>query len=104
MSESPPHDWFRPRLVALVAEARQAGFAQDVSVAVITDLMNGDLFTVAAPAPDEDWNRDIGEPDGAVNQTIGNTLPTADDGSMMQMPDMTHTRAQHPGSVRRGRF
>jgi hypothetical protein len=61
------HDWFRPRLQALVAEGQQAGFARDVAVAVITDLMNGALSAPVPAGGDDDWNRDIGEPDSAVN-------------------------------------
>lgn len=61
------HDWFRPKLVSLMAQAEQAGFGRDVAVAVITDLVNGALETIPPAAPDENWNRDIGEPDSAVN-------------------------------------
>jgi len=67
MTEPSPRDWLQPRLVALMADAEAAGIGRDVSVAVITDLINGALST-AAPAPaDEDWNQDIGQPDSAVN-------------------------------------
>jgi hypothetical protein len=65
-----PHDWLRPRLGALVAEAKAAGIARDVSVAVITDLINGPDFGVEPPAADENWNQDIGEPDYLVNVTL----------------------------------
>lgn len=61
------HAWMRPRLAALFAEARAAGIAHDVAVAVVTDVVNGAGFAPAVPPPDEQWNRDIGEPDGAVN-------------------------------------
>ena len=60
------HDWFRPRLQALLGEAEQAGYARDVAEAVITDLMNGALADAIPVREDADWNRDIGEPDGAV--------------------------------------
>lgn len=66
MSESAPppapHDWFRPRLAALVASASRAGFALDVSVAVITDIINGPSFNLTPLDTDEAWNQDIGEP------------------------------------------
>ena len=62
------HDWFRPRLTALLAEADAAGYARDVSQAAITDLVNGALGTVAPPAADEAWAQDIGEPAYMVNQ------------------------------------
>ncbi len=70
MPDPSPHDWFRPRLETLVAQAAQAGFAADVAVAVITDLINGPRFSPGESAADENWNQDIGEPEGAVNQTI----------------------------------
>ena len=62
-----PHDWFRPKLTALVAEAKADGIAQDVSVAVITDLMNGPLFAAGELQTNEGWNQDIGEPTELVN-------------------------------------
>jgi hypothetical protein len=68
----PAHDWFRPKLVALLAEAEQAGFAGDVAEAVITDLINGELSAgVAVAAPDENWARDIGEPAEISNEMPG---------------------------------
>ena len=70
MTES-PHQWFRPRLTALMAEAEAAGIARDVSVAVITDLVNG-AFSSDVPAPTgENPNQDIGEPSTAANQASG---------------------------------
>jgi hypothetical protein len=59
----PAHEWFRPKLIALLAEAEEAGFARDVAEAVITDLINGELSAGIAVAPlDEHWAQDIGEP------------------------------------------
>jgi hypothetical protein len=66
-----PHDWLRPRLGALVAAAQAAGIGRDVSVAVITDLINGPEFSAGAPAADENWNQDIGEPDYLANIKVG---------------------------------
>jgi hypothetical protein len=77
-----PHDWLRPRLSKLVAEAKAAGIDRDVSVAVITDLINGPDFITAPPSADEDWNQDIGEPDYLVNVTI----PSTDDNVSTAMP------------------
>ena len=58
-----PHQYLRPKLVALLAEAEADGYARDVAVAVITDLVNGAL-AADTPAPSEDNpNQDIGEPD-----------------------------------------
>ena len=62
-----PHDWLRPKLAALVQEAEAAGIARDVSVAVITDLINGALSGAPPLQTNEGWNKDIGEPDEFVN-------------------------------------
>ena len=62
MPDPSPHDWYRPRLQTLVAEAARAGFALDVSVAIITDLINEAPFNVGPLNTEEDWNRDIGQP------------------------------------------
>jgi hypothetical protein len=67
MTDVSPHEWLRPKLVALVQEAETAGIARDVSVAVITDVVNGPGFSYGPPETDEAWNQDPGEPDGAVN-------------------------------------
>lgn len=67
MADMSPHDWFRPKLTALVAEAKAAGIEQDVSVAVITDLINSPPFNAAPVVDDETWNQDIGEPAYDVN-------------------------------------
>ena len=66
-----PHEWFRPKLTALMAEAEAAGIASDVSVAVMTDLINGDL-SADVPAPTGgNPNQDIGEPEAMANQHSG---------------------------------
>jgi hypothetical protein len=53
MSQS-AHDWFHPRLIALLEDAHRAGFAQDVS---------------AEPGEiDERWAKDIGAPDYAAGE------------------------------------
>jgi hypothetical protein len=69
-SQIPAHDWFRPKLVALLAQAEQAGYARDVAEAVITDLMNGALAAAVPPSetPDEAWARDPGEAQGAAGE------------------------------------
>ena len=67
MLDISPHEWYHSRLSSLMAEAQQAGIARDVSVAVITDLVNGPDFGVAVPKPDEQWNEDIGEPDYLIH-------------------------------------
>jgi hypothetical protein len=77
----------------LVAEAAAAGIDRDVSVAVITDLINGPYFGTAPPAADENWNQDIGEPDYLVNVTIA----PADDSVTDAMP----ARSKLPDHIRR---
>ena len=63
MPSTPAHEWFKPRLEALLAQAAEAGYAPDLSQAVITDLVNGALAAPMAPLPSEDnWAQDIGEP------------------------------------------
>ena len=72
MAETEPRDWLFSKLEALVADAQQAGIARDLVVALVTDIINGPPFNVgAAPAADEDWNKDVGEPDYMVNDERG---------------------------------
>jgi hypothetical protein len=90
-----PHDahaWWTERLKATVAEAKAAGIAQDVSVAVITDLINGPIFSPGPVEADEDWNKDIGEPEYMVNenQPIGSEPTDASPG--VGIPALTHSR------------
>jgi hypothetical protein len=95
MTDVSPHDWLRPKLAALMKEAEAAGIAPDVSVAVITDLVNGALFTATPPEADENWNKDIGEPDEFVNQ---NEPLTAEPGVADPVPNPM------AGVGRRGRY
>ena len=46
MASSPARDWLRPKLLALLAEADGAGFARDVTVAVLIDLVTGTEFNL----------------------------------------------------------
>jgi hypothetical protein len=78
--DTSPHDWLRQKLTALFAEAQQAGIAPDVTVAVINDLVNAPPFNTAPPETDENWNRDIGEPDYMVNEDTAGFDPPARDG------------------------
>ncbi len=61
MTGSPLHDWALPRLTALIADAEQAGFAPDATVAVLTDLVCGPVFN-HAPLPVEPPVLDPGQP------------------------------------------
>lgn len=49
MSDTPVHDWLRPRLAELVRQAERAGFASDTVIAVITDLITEQPFNQQAP-------------------------------------------------------
>ena len=66
MPDLSPHAWLEPKLAALLAEAANAGIARDVSVAVITDLVNGRLAAATPPPTEDDPNQDIGEPRSAL--------------------------------------
>jgi hypothetical protein len=48
---TPVHEWMTPRLENLLAEAERAGFARDVAVAVVIDLIEGPMFN-PPPAAD----------------------------------------------------
>ena len=48
MSETPVHDWLRPRLAELVRQAEGAGFPRDTIIAVITDLITAPPFNQQA--------------------------------------------------------
>jgi hypothetical protein len=87
MSQTTSHEWFQPKITALIAEAEAAGIAPDVSIAVITDLVNGPLFTSAPLQTEEKWNQDIGEPDYQANINAPVTSePLADDSMGNSMP------------------
>ena len=71
MADASPHEWLRPRLSALVADAAKAGIAHDVCVAVITDLINGPLSAPEPPPTEDNPNQDIGEPEAMANEDSG---------------------------------
>jgi hypothetical protein len=50
-SDTPVHDFLLPRLTALVEEAVARGFARDVAVAVLIDMVTGPPFSAAATDP-----------------------------------------------------
>jgi hypothetical protein len=80
MAETEPRDWIYPRLEALVADAEKAGIARDMTVALVTDIINGPPFNVGPePVADEGWNKDIGETDAMVNKdSTGGLIPLDD--------------------------
>jgi hypothetical protein len=49
MSETPLHNWLRPRLAALVQDAVAAGFGREAVVAVLGDLVTAAPFDTAPP-------------------------------------------------------
>ena len=48
-SDTPIHDWLRPRLADLVQQAERAGFLREAVVAVIMDLMTAPPYDDAPP-------------------------------------------------------
>jgi hypothetical protein len=48
-SDTPVHDWLRPRLADLVQQAERAGFLREAVVAVIMDLMTAPPYDDAPP-------------------------------------------------------
>lgn len=68
MAQILAHEWYTPKLEALLAEADAAGIARDVSVAAITDLVNGKLSAPTPPPSEANPDQDIGEPDSAVHR------------------------------------
>lgn len=50
-TSTPLHDWLRPRLAALVAEAVGRGFPPDAVVATLTDLAETEDFAASPPPP-----------------------------------------------------
>ena len=54
MTDTPAHDWLRPRLEQLVAEAEAAGIERSVAIAVLTDIVTGDSFEGSHLAGDVD--------------------------------------------------
>lgn len=52
MSQTPLHDWLRPRLDLVLAEAGRAGFDRQAVLAVLTDLATSPAYN-EAPLPTE---------------------------------------------------
>jgi len=48
MTDTPVHDWLRPRLAVLIRQAERAGFARDTVIAVITNLITAPPFNQPA--------------------------------------------------------
>ena len=103
MAETEPRDWLYPRLAALVADAEQAGIARDMAVALVTDIINGPPFNVGPePTADEDWNKDVGEPDYMVNEEHGGgNMPL---GEPVVGAGLTSVRRGRGGGGRHGRL
>jgi len=53
MSETPVHDWLRPRLADLVRQAERAGFDRQTVIAIITDMITAPPFNDAPPPQDQ---------------------------------------------------
>ena len=76
---TPSHEWFRPKIEALLSEADQAGYPRDLSVAVITDLVNGPLGVPVPPPTEDNPNQDIGEPAYMATDATGAHPSLADE-------------------------
>jgi len=50
MSDTPVHNWLRPRLADLVRQAERAGFDRQTAIAVLTDLITSPPFNAPSPA------------------------------------------------------
>jgi hypothetical protein len=65
---TPARDFLQPRLTALVDEAVTRGFARQVAVAVLIDLITAPDFNTDAPdakadsAPHSDYERSVDDP------------------------------------------
>ena len=83
------HEWFKPRLEALLAEAAKEGYPRDVAQAAITDLVNGALAAAAPDVPpDDDWARDIGEPADLAHEMPPKDALPPETGNNDPRPDM----------------
>ncbi|WP_174247287.1 hypothetical protein [Acidisphaera sp. L21] len=51
MTNTPAHDWMLPKLIGLLAEAEKVGIAQQIAVAVLTDLLEGPAFNQSELEP-----------------------------------------------------
>jgi hypothetical protein len=49
MTETPVHDWLRPRLAEMVQQAEGAGFDRDTVIAVLSDLIDSPPFNQTDP-------------------------------------------------------
>lgn len=52
MTDTPVHDWLRPKLAELVQQAERVGFERDVVVAVLTDLITTPPYEAPDPVQD----------------------------------------------------
>ncbi len=54
MTDTPAHDWLKPRLEQLLTEAEAAGIERSIAVAVLTDIVTGADFNASHLASDID--------------------------------------------------
>jgi hypothetical protein len=47
MTQTPAQDWMHPRLIALLADAKQAGISREVAIAALSGLIEGPEFNRA---------------------------------------------------------
>ena len=54
MTDTPAHDWLRPKLEQLLTEAETAGIERSIAIAVLTDIVTGVGFNPTHLATDID--------------------------------------------------
>ncbi len=58
---TPIHDWVKPRLDALLAEATGQGMDRLTVVAVMTDIIEGPGYNTVAPSTDDPINPQVSD-------------------------------------------
>jgi hypothetical protein len=69
-SDSPARDFLLPRLSALIDQAVAHGFAREVAVAVLIDIVTSPRFDSAAPDPADDVAPDPAWEPGPVDVAL----------------------------------
>jgi hypothetical protein len=57
MKQTPAHDWMHPRLIELLADAKRVGISKEMSITVLSDLIEGTEFNGAAARGGRDVER-----------------------------------------------
>lgn len=78
MPTTPVHDWVKPRLDALVAEAVKSGMEREVVVAVLTDIVEGPGYNQAVTTEADQLPPD-GQTDPRQEPVPSSALPVTRD-------------------------